>query len=607
MNGTLRVTAMVNRVKPLNPKLCLESIISLLEQEKERQPDLIVLPQLALCSPSCGNLFHNRALLEQCQDELTHLAAACEGSSAYLVVGLAAGTGGQAVSACAVLYGGRLLGLIPALEQPEGFAQGPLPEPFLPTDTVFALGEATFSVLACAPQRLPLYSEKIRELGCDIVVVPSYEPVMAGSSFVAQNSLETVSRTLGRAVIAVNGGIGDTSSPYLYQGYAGIYECGSELAFERAAYSELALTCDLDLDVIRSQKTVGGFKAPVFRAAVATSRPNLLRRVEQNPYLPSGPEKQRAFLEELFDLQVRSLVARMESTGIKKAVVGVSGGLDSTLALLVAASALDVLEYPRQNLIAVTMPGFGTSDRTYYNALSLIQALGAQGKDISIKAAALQHFEDIGQDPSLRDVTYENAQARERAQILLDLANRESALVVGTGDLSEEALGWCTFSGDHISNYNVNVCLTKTMIRLVVALLAKGVHSAVAETLQDILDTPVSPELLPPDENGEIHQKTEEILGPYPLHEFFLYYFTQYQMPPRKVYEYACKAFEDELEPAFIKEKLRLFIRRFFSGQFKRSCSPDSAQITAAALTPSAFYIPSDASPAALLKELEGI
>ncbi len=365
---------------------------------------------------------------------------------------------------------------------------------------------------------------------------------------------------------------------------------------------------DLDCDIIRCHKALSGGKEPFFHAIPQGRKRGILRPVRKNPYLPADETEANQLLEELFDLQIRSLTARLQNTGIKKLVLGVSGGLDSTLCLLVAAKALDALELPRTNLIGVTMPGFGTTDRTYFNALALLEALGADSRDISIKQAVLQHFEDIGHSAAEHDVTYENAQARERAQILLDLANKEKALVLGTGDLSEAALGWSTFAGDHIANYNVNICLTKTMVRRVVDYVCgMQLLSSATETLYDILDTPVSPELLPPDSSGQISQKTEQILGSYELHDFFLFYLVHCHFRPSKVYYYACIAFAGQIEPEEIKDKLKLFVRRFFLSQFKRSCSPDSAIIFPVHLNNQEFYVPSDLSPRIFLEEIDQI
>jgi NAD+ synthase (glutamine-hydrolysing) len=295
----------------------------------------------------------------------------------------------------------------------------------------------------------------------------------------------------------------------------------------------------------------------------------------------------------------------MENTGITKLVLAVSGGLDSTVALLVCVEAMALLDLPRKNIIGVTLPGFGTSDTTYYNALNLLEKLEVTRRDISIKAAVQQHFEDIGHGGE-KDITYENAQARERTQVILDIANMIGGLMVGTGDLSEEALGFCTFGGDQLAGYNVNCCITKTVLRELTAHIAdNNLIEGVADILRDILDTPVSPELLPPDEAGDIQQKTEEILGPYILHDFFLYHFIRYRFGPTKLYFYACMAFAGEMEPPFIKDKLRLFLKRFCAGQFKRACAPDAAAITQVNLLGANYRIPSDLDPSFLLAELE--
>ena len=327
--------------------------------------------------------------------------------------------------------------------------------------------------------------------------------------------------------------------------------------------------------------------------------------MREDPFLPENSADADRYLDDLFRLQVQKSGGPCDQHPACRLVLGVSGGLDSTLALLVCHQALAELELPADHLIAVTMPGFGTTDRTYYNALSLISSLGAQNRDISIKASVLQHFEDIGHDPSVRDVTYENAQARERTQILFDIANGCRGLVVGTGDMSEDALGWCTFGGDHLASYNVNVCLTKTMIRKMVTYLCPRYEEQISSVLHDIVDTPVSPELLPPDESGKIQQKTEDILGSYRLHDFLLYYLLRYNFPPRKLYYYACLAFSEEFSASYILDKLKVFLNRFFSGQFKRSCSPDSADITPVCL--SQYPIPSDCSAQALLADLSDI
>ena len=601
MNSILRLVLAVNRVLPANPQLCYESIATTLDSLVDSPADIILFPQLAFSSPSCGNLFSNQALLESCMEQLDHLRIASRDLAAYLIVGLPVWDNGQVVAACAVLYQGKLLGYV-ADSAHLSTAESEL---FLPPDTLFQCGDLRFSILPCNPLELPLKAVPLAQNGCDLILCPSYEPVTAGSIARAEEGVRVLSRTLGRAVAVCNGGVGDTSSPWLYRGYAFAYECGEKLGGFVSQYESELCQCDLDADVIRTQKAYARSKKPAFTVGAQGGKRGLLRPVRPDPYLPEDPAAADAYLDELFSMQTASLAARLQNTGLSRMVVGVSGGLDSTLALLVSAAAADALDLPRENVVAVTMPGFGTSDRTYFNALSLIEHLGATGRDISIKAAVLQHFEDIGHDPAKKNTTYENAQARERAQILLDLANAVGGLVVGTGDLSEEALGWSTFAGDHISNYNVNVCITKTMIRRMVDYIARAeLLGDAAEVLRDILDTPVSPELLPPDAAGNIQQKTEDILGPYALHDFFLYYLVKYGFRPSKLYYYACVAFSGRLDPAYIREKLIFFLRRLALGQFKRSCAPDSAVLTDVSLNNAVFYLPSDLNISALLEDI---
>lgn len=363
-------------------------------------------------------------------------------------------------------------------------------------------------------------------------------------------------------------------------------------------------SADLDADIILSQKRPSLLQTEPLGKHILNKKAGLLRDVRQNPYLPADCRKQIPVIEELFDLQVRALAGRMQNTGIQKTVIGCSGGLDSTLALLVASCAMRRLGLPQGNIIAITMPGFGTTDRTYQNALKLIDGIGAEKREISIADSILQHFSDIGQNSEKHDITYENAQARERTQILFDVANMEGALVIYTGDLSEAALGWCTFGGDQFANFNVNVCVTKTMARLAVEYLSGSAQFVdVSDILKDILLTPISPELLP-DSGG---QHTEEILGDYILHDFYLYYFTRYNMPPSKLYEYACRAFGGDYTPAEINRTLTMFIKRFFAGQFKRSSAPETAAISPVCLAPSCFTFPSDASSEFLLQELRSV
>ena len=605
MVSILRVAAAVNKATAGDPNACLREIQHTIALLGDSPADLVIFPQLALAPPDSGSLLSSSWLAEGCRSALGELCLATSGLDCAVVVGLPMGVNGRVRSVCAVLHRGQVLGMVPALDQPEDSSWEE--EGLLPPETVFACGDLRFCVLPCDPLQLPRFMDRLEGSGCGLVAVPCYPHAFAGGIRRAEEVVATVSQVYGCAVAVAAGGVGNSSSPYLYQGFTAVYECGQKLCGDVAGRESFVSVCDLDCDIIYSQLAITGAKAPFARMDPAGSREGMLRPVSPNPYL-AGIADPDGYYDEFFSLQIRSLADRLERTGLRKLVVGISGGLDSTLAALVAARALETLGLPAENLLGITMPGFGTSERTLWNALTLLEGLGAQCREIPIAKAVSQHFADIGHDPSVRDVTYENAQARERTQILLDLANSEGALVVGTGDLSEAALGWCTFGGDQIASYNVNITATKTMVRGIVEVIARSQYfPRLTDILYDILGTPVSPELLPPDSQGAISQQTEDILGPYPLHEFFLYYFVRYGMRPSKIWSYACVAFSGQYTPPYLEDCLRLFIRRFFAGQFKRSCAPDAAVIGEVNLCGVSYRIPSDMDATALLKELDRI
>jgi NAD+ synthase (glutamine-hydrolysing) len=336
---------------------------------------------------------------------------------------------------------------------------------------------------------------------------------------------------------------------------------------------------------------------------------SLLREIPKHPFVPSEMAKCDSRCNEIFLIQTAGLTKRMEHTGIEKLVLGISGGLDSTLALLVAVKTMDMMNLPKKNIITVTMPGFGTTEKTYQHATGLMNYFGTDIRDIDIKDACMQHFHDIGHDPDIFDVTYENVQARERTQILMNIANKEGGLVVGTGDLSELALGWCTYNGDHMSMYSVNCSIPKTLVKRLVNWFAENNSSPqIAETLKNIVNTPISPELLPSNADGEIEQKTEEIVGPYELHDFFLYYMVRHGAGPEKILYLAKIAFKDQYDEKTIKKWLHFFYKRFFSQQFKRSCMPDGPKVGTVSLSPRGDWrMPSDASVALWLEKLDEI
>lgn len=621
MNSVIRLCCCINRVSSTNPAFCGESIQDLLEENSSFRADITLFPRLALCPPSSGAMLKSAAISHLCEESLDQLRLSSAQNGGCIIVGLVKSFYGKLTDVIAVIQNGEVLGFLPAcgfnspntISSSEGWYPADSASSLLSWDTLFCCGDLKFCICPCPVKDLPLHLPRLAKTGCHAVLVPYYEPATAESAKRDSELVRCLSETFGIAIAFVCGGQGDTSHPNAFQGHAAVYECGNMLSDHTGqsignntyALESFSFCHDLDCDILNACQRFPSAQQPDIIITENTSKKGLLREVHNDPFLPMQQQEAEQYLSTLFQLQVESLVSRVTNTGLHRLVLGVSGGLDSTLALLVCHQALKQLELPSQNLIAITMPGFGTSDRTYYNALSLISALGAENRDISIKASVLQHFEDIGHDPSLRDVTYENAQARERTQILFDVANSCRGLVVGTGDMSEDALGWCTFGGDHLASYNVNVCLTKTMIRKMVTYLCSRFDDQVSSILHDIVDTPVSPELLPPDESGKIQQKTEDILGSYTLHDFFLYYLLKYNFPPKKLYYYACLAFSEEFSASYILEKLKVFLNRFCSGQFKRSCSPDSADITDVCL--SRYPIPSDCSAQALLSDLSDI
>ncbi|MFR2071802.1 MAG: NAD(+) synthase, partial [Bacteroides nordii] len=415
-------------------------------------------------------------------------------------------------------------------------------------------------------------------------------------------------------------GFGESTTDVVFAGNGLIYENGNQLAHnDRFSFEEQLIISEIDVEYLRAERRINttfaaskgnipADKKPVRIATefVNSKELNLTRTFERHPFVPQGAALNER-CEEVFSIQVAGLAQRLVHTGAKTAVIGISGGLDSTLALLVCVKTFDKLGLSRKNIIGVTMPGFGTTNRTYHNAISLMNSLGITVREISIKEACIQHFKDINHDINVHDVTYENAQARERTQILMDIANQTVGMVIGTGDLSELALGWATYNGDHMSMYGVNGSIPKTLVKYLVKWVAENeVDETSCITLLDIVDTPISPELIPADENGDIKQKTEDLVGPYELHDFFLYYFMRFGFRPSKIFMLASLAFKEVYDEETIKKWLLIFFRRFFNQQFKRSCLPDGPKVGSISISPRGDWrMPSDASAAAWLKEIE--
>ena len=602
MYKLIRIAALSGRVKPGDPSGCRKLLAQELQTAVLHRPNLILLPADILLPPSAAALREQDYMLEQAEQELHRLAGETAGLDSVLFVGLPIRWGGGVVSAMAVLHRGKVLGRV---LPPDAALPAELPAGLLPAETLFDIGGCKTRVLLCGgAEQAARYGSLLT--GCDCVLLPSYQPAALGSFTWAEQAAGALSRQFGCAIVAANGSTGDSSHPALFRGYVLIAEAGEVIGSQSDFDRPAGLTYDIDLEIIRKSAR----PHPPLPAASLTFAPlehdYALRTFSSTPYLPIHPEQERELLREWFELQAHSLAARLNNTGIQRMVLGISGGLDSTLALLVCHRAAQLLRLGDEQVLAVTMPGFGTSDRTHYNALKLPEKLGMTILDISITGAVLRHFEDIGHSPAARDITYENAQARERTQILLDLGNKYGAIVVGTGDLTEAALGWCTFGGDALAGYNVNVTVPKTAIRRIAALLAEDWGDLeLREILTDILNTPISPELLPLDEQGEILQKTEEILGDYEVHDFYLYYFVKYGFSPKKLLFYAQNAFDDRFSTQQLQSWLATFLRRVTAGQFKRSVAPESAAITDFGLDSARFSLPSDMSCRVLLGQLD--
>ena len=602
MLNLIRIAAVTGRVDPGSPAGCRKYLIEEIKKAGAHSPDVILLPSDILLPPSAQSLRRQGFMLDLCRQELSRLAEDLRELPSLLFVGLPVSLHGVTVSAMAALRQGELLGFV----LPPSVPEGPLPKGFLPASAVFEAGGARLRVLpGCDAGKALQYGSLARD--CDCLLLPCYEPARVGSADRTEQALNALSRELGCAAVLCCGAGSDSSHPVCYRGFAVIAEAGETVSVQAEFGQSASLCYDIDLDIVRRfRDTLPAALAPAAYRFPAMPHDYALRSFSSTPYLPMEPEAERRTLREWFELQSHSLAARLSNTGIDRAVVGISGGLDSTLALLVCHRAAQLMRLSPDHILAVTMPGFGTSDRTHQNALDLPRKLGMSTMDISIVQAVGQHLADIGHPLDRHDVTYENAQARERTQILLDLGNQIGGIAVGTGDLTEEALGWCTFGGDALAGYNVNVTVPKTAIRRIVAMLAEeSTDAELAAILRDILDTPISPELLPPDESGSITQKTEEILGDYEVHDFYLYYFVKYGFSPKKLLFYAENAFDDRYTEEQLRTWLATFLRRFVGGQFKRSAAPEAAAITDFGLSSMDFSVPSDMSARTLLRELE--
>ncbi len=633
--GFVKVAAAVPAVKVADVDYNVQQIESIIAQAEGRGVEVIVFPELCITGYTCQDLFKEQLLLDRAESAVITLLDFTRKLDIISIVGLPVIINGLLYNCAAVIQSGQLLGIIPKTYLPNyaefyekrWFASAQDLNP-----TVFYFAGTSVSVSAEPKLFVTTYGMKFGVEICEDVwapIPPSNNLALSGADIIfnlsASNELigkhaylksllaQQSARTISGYVYA-SCGFGESTQDLVYGGNAMIFENGHLLVEgDRFSFSPQIQQCQIDIEKLRVERRQNTTFINAQRSSHALEiacKPvqerdfELQRTIDPHPFIPKNEDMQSA-CEEILNIQVAGLAKRLYHINAQKAVIGISGGLDSTLALLVTVKAFDKLDLNRKGIIGITMPGFGTTDRTHNNAVKLMNTLGVTIREISIAKAVTQHFEDIGHDMKHHDITYENSQARERTQILMDVANQENAIVIGTGDLSELALGWATYNGDHMSMYGVNAGVPKTLIRYLVTYVSREMAT---ETLLDIVDTPISPELIPADEKGNIKQKTEDLVGPYELHDFFIYYFLRYGFRPKKIFLLAQKAFASTYDDATIKKWLITFCRRFFNQQFKRSCLPDGPKVGSVSLSPRGDWrMPSDASSALWLKECEAL
>ena len=641
--GFIKVAAAVPSVRVADCEYNLQQIENIIAMAEGRGVEVAVFPELCVTGYTCQDLFRQSLLLERAEESLLKLLDFTRNLDIISIVGLPVAVGDVLLNCAAVVQRGSLLGLVPKTYLPNysefyekrWFASA---HDIRPTEVHYAGGSVMvtpqptlfrtcdgvlFGVEICEDVWAPVPpSSNLALAGADVVFNLSASDELIGKHAYLTDLLSQQSARTIAGYVYSGCGFGESSQDMVYAGNALIYENGRKLAEgRRFSLEPQFVEAQIDVERLRAERRSNstyvnarhGHEARLVDAEVTTGARDfeLERDVDPHPFIPKTADM-AASCEEILSIQAAGLAKRLVHTGCKTVVIGVSGGLDSTLALLVCVRAFDLLQLPRKGVVGVTMPGFGTTGRTHRNATALMESLGVSVREVNIGAAVEQHFRDIGHDMAVHDVTYENSQARERTQILMDIANQAGGIVVGTGDLSELALGWATYNGDHMSMYGVNAGVPKTLIRHLVKHAATTVDEDSRLTLLDIIDTPVSPELIPADDDGNISQKTEELVGPYELHDFFMYYLLRFGFRPAKIFMLARKAFSGGRDGAAgydddtIKHWLRTFIRRFFAQQFKRSCLPDGPKVGSVSLSPRGDWrMPSDASAAMWLAECD--
>lgn len=638
--GFIRVGACVPKIKVADVEFNKNEIITQIKEAKNKNVQILTFPELSLTGYTCNDLFMQDVLLDSSLKALKEIKDFTKKIDQVIIIGMPLRHENQIFNVAVVIQKGEVLGIVPKTYIPNysefyekrWFSSSTnIKEnkinlfgkdiPFTTNitfadkddkDVCFAIEicEDLWSVYPPSTNHAINGATIIFNLSSSNEIVGKYE---YRKSLVKNQSAKTIS-----AYVYASSGVCESSSDVVFSGHAMIAENGGILKEnERFNFESNLIYTDVDVKKLMNNRykdisymgVVNNDDYVKVEIDVKDTLKDTVRINDMYPFVPKNEAKREERCNEIFNIQAAGLAKRLLHTGIKRCVIGISGGLDSTLAFLVIVEAYKKLGISNDNIIAITMPGFGTTDRTYNNAVDLVNSYGASLREISIKESCIQHFKDIGQDENTHDVTYENAQARERTQILMDVANKEGALVIGTGDLSELALGWCTYNGDHMSMYAVNTSIPKTLVRYLVEFVAlKEENELGKKALLDILDTPISPELLPPDKNGKIKQKTESVVGPYVLHDYFLYHFLRYGASPKKIYFMAKKTFERKYDNEEIKKWLTVFIKRFFNQQFKRNCMPDGIKVGTISLSPRGdLRMPSDASYNIWLKELEDL
>ena len=639
LDGFIRVAAASPKIKVGDVDYNIAKTVSLARKAAAKDTAVIVFPELGITGYTCGDLFEQKALLDKAKIGLFDLAEQTSDLNTVIIAGLPYELGGKLFNVAAVIHQGDIIGIVPKQNVPNysEFYEMRHFTPFCEKGVimteddicfgkaVFKCDDLSFAVEICEDLWVPSSpSVEYVKNGAQVIFNLSCSDEIIGKAKYRRDLVKMQSAKLMAAYVYCDAGFGESTQDLVFAGHNLIAENGKILSeskrFANDNEDEAVIYADIDLERLDADRRRAntftsdiagddGIDIVEFDAEFADIILN--RKISKTPFVPESRDDLAARCEDILNMQAAGLYTRLNAIGCKKAVIGLSGGLDSTLALIVTIHAFDKLGIDRKNIIGITMPGFGTTARTKNNSVNIAEQYGCTLREISISNAVIQHFRDIDHDINVHDITYENSQARERTQILMDIANQEGGLVVGTGDLSELALGWATYNGDHMSMYGVNCSIPKTLVRYLVSYESERtaeINESLSKALADIVATPVSPELLPPTEDGTISQKTEETVGPYELHDFFLYYMIRFGFTPSKIYRMALQAFEGSYDAETIYKWEETFLRRFFAQQFKRSCVPDGPKVGTVSLSPRGDWrMPSDASRNVWLDDLKTV